>query len=125
MLHSEYRLPQLARVQDRYLMDMVVHSKLLTNREKLIVNRCRLFLQVLTLADISTGDGTKVAHSYYTGVGEDSRSSRYSWPEQGQPSRAEWKIWIKCVDMIWAPEPRQTFTQPLGAWTNTSHHLWR
>ena len=125
VLHGEYRLPQLARVQDRYLMDMVVHSKLLTNREKLIVNRCRLFLQVLTLADISTGDGTKVAHSYYTGVGEDSRSSRYSWPEQGQPSRAEWKIWIKCVDMIWAPEPRQTFTRPLGAWTNTSHHLWR
>ena len=90
-------------------MHMLVDSELFTQKEKLVVNRCRLFLQVLTLSDISNRDGANVSTCYYYGRRDDHRVSTYSWPEQHNPSKVEWKIWQRCIDSVWAPLPNQGF----------------
>ena len=124
-LHGQYELPKLARDNDRFLMDMIIDSILLTHKEKQVVNRCRSFLQVLTLSDISTGDGNGISLCYYHGKRDVHRVSSYSWPNQRYPTKSEWRIWRKCVDHVWASLPNQTFERPLGTWVHMSHQQWR
>ena len=92
VLQGNYNLPKLQRINDKFLMSMVVASDLFTQKEKLIINRCRLYLRVLSLADICEGGGQRVADCFLSGQGDPDRMSAYSWPSQMKPSRSEWKV---------------------------------
>ena len=81
-------------------------------------------MRVLTLSDICEGGGSRVADCFYNGKRDPDRLSVYSWPDQANPPRREWKIWKKCVDQVWAPLPDRQLPLPLGLWTSTSHQTW-
>jgi hypothetical protein len=51
--------PTCSRVGDMFLMDYFLSCNLKTNVLR-ILNRCRLYLQVLTLSDITSADGTYI-----------------------------------------------------------------
>ena len=120
-----YNLPKLARVNDRFLMEMAVSSDIFTKKELQTINRCRLFLRVLCLSDICSGDGKRVTERYYSGIADPHRVSCFAWPFQAQPTMSEWKIWRKCVTMVWASQPRLSLSTALGAWNRHSHQHWR
>ena len=65
-LHGDYSKQSIQRTNDFFLMDHLVTSHL---SSKVIrkINQCRLYLQVLTLADITTGDGCHINHHMYHG----------------------------------------------------------
>jgi len=50
------------------------------------LNYGRLFLQVTTVSDITTGDGTQILESAAKGGRCKSRTSNIEWPNQPQPS---------------------------------------
>ena len=56
---GDYTRPQPQRVHDFFLMDRLFHSPF-TTQEIELINSCRIYLQVLTLTDISLGNGRSV-----------------------------------------------------------------
>ena len=50
--------PQLEREYDRCLMDIFAND--ITTTELVRINRCRIYLQATTIADITDAEGTKI-----------------------------------------------------------------
>ena len=90
-LIGSYAWPSTCRVHDQFLMQMRVeypHS-LFSRGEIRLLNRCRLYLQIISLSDLSTGDGRKVCINYMRGVLDPRRSILFLWPNQACPTGRE------------------------------------
>eukprot|EP00957_Ditylum_brightwellii_P196366 14961292-Ditylum_brightwellii.AAC.1 len=62
-----------------------------TYKELAVINQCRLFSRVVTLSDITSGDGKYIIAD--TLHDQCIRTHfEYIWPHQGRPSSAEWKV---------------------------------
>ena len=66
-----------------------------------IANKCRLYKQVITVADVATGDGNRIDEWVFdrNGRGQVGRTRQLNWPEQGMPSKIDWKVWIKVLSI--------------------------
>jgi hypothetical protein len=84
------------------------------------LNRCRLYLQVLTISDI-TANGKQLLPHAKLGQPIPHRVSTLSWPRQGSPNKADWLLWRDTLQHL---EANGVLTTPLGSWINTSHQLW-
>jgi hypothetical protein len=67
-------LPKLLREHDLMLMDFFMTLNFSPSQLQLI-NRCRLFLQVLTLSDITSADGRTILPNYIKGIQSQDRIS--------------------------------------------------
>ena len=78
-----------------------------------IANRCRIYLQVTTLSDIATGDGSQLNPSVF----EQTPFFRdhYNWPRQGKPPPKDWNVWNYVVKHCF--QPMQRLHPHLGHWT--------
>ena len=54
------------------------------------VNMRRLYLKVVLLSDITTGDGMYIDQSIYDGAANNCLSDIYDWPNQGKPGKLDW-----------------------------------
>ena len=84
------------RVDDFYLMDCILKSKQFKPAQIRRLNYCRLYLQAITLSDITTNTGLHLdlskrngSPSLYSSVTQNVRVN------QDRPSQAEWKLWKK------------------------------
>jgi hypothetical protein len=90
-LHHDIKLKPL-REQDQFIMEAL--SALGPNTSELMsLNRCRLYLQVLFLSEISTGDGTAISGDAWAGKHFSIPHKHVSWPRQQRPSSKDWMIW--------------------------------
>ena len=90
-----------------------------------LIQQCRLYLRVVTLADIINAEGNKMDKWAYDGPG---RTSSLLWPNQGEPSKAAWAEWRKFLNSLLSTYGRMTgrYLQPryrLGKWRST-HQQW-
>jgi hypothetical protein len=60
-------------------------------------NKCRLYLRVLTVADIASGDGRFVDDDMFKGLRNDARERALNWPVQGKPKSTDWGVWRKVI----------------------------
>ena len=117
-------LPPLQRVADQYIMELA--DAIYPGRSKLleILNKCRCYLQVVTLADIVSSDGTHITNDSYNGVIQHGRPSRYDWPETlFKPSG--WRLWQAFLHEL---APYRELPDPLGPWiigADFSSQDWR
>ena len=63
------------------------------------INRCRLYLKVVLLSDITTGDGMYIDQSIYDGNANQCLSDIYDWPDQGKPGKLDWNEWKRALDL--------------------------
>ena len=109
---------------DQFLMLAFAYHKLApaTLRQ---ANICRLWLRVLRLSDIISGDGRRILDQYWYGTGPNSTTSMYDWPPVGEPSPSAWRAWRTLLSQL-APGPTRSLTRPLGAWhvIPPSSHAW-
>jgi hypothetical protein len=112
-------IPQIQRQHDQHIMDLILSAKLFSNAEIRKLNYCRLFLQAVTLSDITRADGSTLDHSKLEGS-PSLQSSATRWVEINQacPSPREWKLWRK-ANRIWS-EADGNLKVSLGAWSVTS-----
>jgi hypothetical protein len=55
--------PPIYRINDAYIMDApILHS--MTRKERILIHRCRIYLQIECLSDISNAAGTKIHSSW-------------------------------------------------------------
>ena len=114
-------VPPKPRSYDMFLMDFFQQCKL-TVKDMRVLNRCRLYLQVLTVSDIMTADGKAILPAIKTGQLLDDRPSNLLWPTQGRPSPQEWNIWKQHLAHM---ENKGKLVQPLGKWIASTHQRWR
>jgi hypothetical protein len=86
------------------------------------LNRCRLYLQAITLAEITSADGACITPDILLGILLLDRKSNLKWPCQQRPPNSDWVLWAQALRLL---QPRSTLAQPLGQWLTTStHQLW-
>ena len=110
-------IPTISRINDHFIMDIFI--TITTNPTTLFrLNACRLALQVITLSDITTLDGTMVLPSIHTG--QQTRKSQLRWPQQQVPP-SWWSQWSSFLKSYITP---LLSAHPLGSWVSQSHQTW-
>ena len=64
------------------------------------VNQCQLYLKVVLLSNITTGDGRYIERSIYEGVPNNCITDTYEWPIQGKPGKMDWHEWKRALESI-------------------------
>jgi len=119
-IYPNHWLPNLPRQGDAFIMEQFIKMKL-PNSIMERLNRCRLYLQALTISDLVSADGIRFLPSVKKGIPLEERRSSLLWPHQGPPTKADWQIWSNALSHL---ETNGQLTQPLGAWQATSHQQW-
>jgi hypothetical protein len=88
---DSYWLPKLQGSGDIAIMDDV--TKFYDKESCIKLNRCRLYLQVITLYDLITYDGSKIHPEYISGQRPTSRKSTMHWVDFHKPPRKYMAIW--------------------------------
>jgi ribonuclease HI len=111
-------IPQLERAHDGYLMEWIIQSNWFTEKEIVSLNYCRLFLNVVTLSDMTNAIGDAIDPGKLEG-NPSLKSSTSTWMSinQAKPSSQAWKLW-KNANLIWSKSTGQLH-QPLGHWIST------
>ena len=86
-----------------------------------LINQCHLYLQVITLADIATADGTAIDETYLGPAKHGDRVSLLQWPTQHCPSPRAWSQWRKALQYL---QYKGKIVTPLGQWTSRPHQRW-
>ena len=108
------------RLHDRSLMDILRTDYDLTPADQISINRVRCYLEVFSLADIATGDGSRIRPCYKYGQRGDTISS-WDWHEE-QPSRHDVSRWKWALTLL--VNQTQRLHTPLGKWLALPHHHW-
>ena len=86
------------------------------------LNRCRIFLKVVSVADISTTDGTEISESLFGTTQElpyrTCHRNAFAWPGQDRPPLADWSFWKESIKSAFCASNWMLAT-PLGDWTIT------
>jgi hypothetical protein len=69
----------MSRANDQLLI-LLFHEKGIRHDQLHRLNLCQLFLQVLTISDITTGCGTRIAKAAWNGERDMTRYSCFQWP---------------------------------------------
>jgi hypothetical protein len=87
-------------------------------------NTCRIHLQVMTIADITEGNGECITLNAWNGVRAIPHNSRYKWAVQPRPPATFWSVWKRVLAQLCGRERR--LIQPLGNWTDDGceHWIW-
>ena len=120
---SELKILPPQREKDEYIMDIALaHS--FSDRDIRFINYCRYFFQSLTVSDLCSACGTRLAHGVYAGEKTDMQSaSTLNEPYQEKPGNGAWQAWRKLLRIICDRHGR--LNQPMGKWLMPADKLRR
>ena len=94
------QITRTRREGDRYLME-IFYEIGYRKGQLAALNRCWLFLYVLTLADITSMCGKYMIKDVREGIANlEITDERYKWPEQGNPSKNYWVEWKEVMKQL-------------------------
>ena len=115
--HECYKPP---RINDKFLMDIFYRTGY-KKKELRILNRCRIYLRVLTLSDIATYDGKMISQKLWQM--ESPRESAWDWPLQILPKKSDRNLWMQAIrDLV---ENNGEIKTVMGKWQSKSHQIWK
>ena len=100
---QQYDLPP--RRGDTAIMSAILSSGA-TRAEMIKFNRCREYLQVKWLAEITTADGTSLTRDAWTG--DRTRHTSELWPVQPKPGPKHWTTWRRLLGNTFLQTSRNT-----------------
>ena len=81
------------------------------------LNKCRIYLKVITVADITSGDGRTICGQSLNGIRDPHRPRRFKWPIQSLPQRSSWTLWKKAIfQTLSCTELHPVLPTKLGKW---------
>ena len=104
-------------------MERALQGNTFTNTDILQINRCRLYLRVSTLADITNARGTSILSSMYFCMEEGQVSHTHFWPFQPRPGPRHRAKWQRFLDLF-CVTPLLDLQTSLGKWTQTPSKKW-
>lgn len=108
------------RQNDCFIMDKVNYLNIST-MDKVRLNLCRIYLQALTISDITDAGGVRLLDSALKGNRDTTRTSTLCWPNQGRPCEQDWRLWRYHITRIFAHPRHRVLQQPLGTWIALPH----
>ena len=118
-IYTSFEKMEQGRTYDRFLMEIFVKMKL-TKKELIHVNTCRLYLQVTTLSDIATYDGTKIEETILECI--QTRQHSQLWPNQIYPTLSARNCWKNSILKLCSTN--NTLITTLGPWIRESKQIW-
>ena len=108
----------MKRENDKLITQLLVQDGL-EGVDLLWVNRCRLWLQVVSLADLTQGHHAQVSDSIWSGAAPCSWNKHIDWPFQEKPPKKHWDLWRRTLDRLLNLTQRcLPESHHLGPWTN-------
>jgi len=92
-----------------------------------ILNKCRKFLQVITVSDIADGYGESILNEALVGrVIKDTESSKYGWGKMNKPTVREWEIWKQFLFSVFTVGSNSsTLRTNLGPWLQPDRNSYK
>ena len=116
----------LRRENDVLLMEHILTNDRLTATEIKKANQCRIYLQVMSLADITTGNGRNICSWATIGKRNLSQArTEYEWPLWGTPSKSDWRAWRKSIRHTFCTRRNFHLDTSLGNWTIQVPSQWQ
>ena len=114
-LDNDY-IPGLERVHDHHIMDAIIQSNQFTPKEIRQLNYCRLYLQAVTISDITTAKGDCLDPYFIQGNISHPSSSVTTWHHvtQERPQQSSWDLW-RAANRLWSKNSNQLH-QSLTRW---------
>jgi hypothetical protein len=113
-LDSSY-IPSLERVHDHHIMDVIIQSAKFTPKEIKTLNYCRMYLQAVTLSDITNAAGNALdMHMLAGNVEHISSISTWHHFHQQRPYEEAWELWRE-ANKLWSKADGKLH-QPLTKW---------
>ena len=115
----ELKTIPLRQVGDKFLMEQFIsHGAKKSDSVKL--NRCRLFLKVMTFADICNANGDEVVPEAWIGSKLIESRKKIEWPVQGRPDEISWRMWRSFLRKILTLTNKHIpVNHQLGPWIET------
>ena len=108
-------LPTLQRENDISIMcALETHFPKHTKLHKQM-NRCRKYLQMITLSDITDASGASLCPYTHKGVSHPHRKTRHHWPNQGTISMKHWRNWTRTISNLFTHDGTNLYA-PLKNW---------
>ena len=117
----------LARENDEFLMQAFLDHPDVQNTDLPLLNQCRMFLNVITLSDITSADGTRLLPGVLDGKPPAQRTHNFHWPRQpDRLSRHHWDTWKQALTVCFTNPYSTThkLTQRLTHWTMPDVTQW-
>ena len=113
-------IPSLQRQGDSYIMDHILEAGIFSSSEVRRLNYCRLYLQAVTISDLTKITGDILDPSKLSGH-PSLQSSQTNWItiNQDRPSEKEWVLWRK-ANKLWSNMDGQLHS-PLRKWCGNIH----
>ena len=100
--------------------DIFLNEQFLTKgypkSQLVLINRCRLYLQVTTQSDITSGDGCYLLRHITQRHNPLQHYSSLQWPRQEYPSQKAWLLWRKAIRQCFPTDAQARLREPLGKW---------
>ena len=112
------------RVRDRMLNEWFAETRksgIITNNDWKRANICRIYLQIMSLGEITTGDGKWITTGIWEGKRKEENIHDIDWPEQGEPSAVDWAAWRRVLTATFCSGEDIRLTVPLGMWLNNTN----
>ena len=82
---------------DEMIMKVLINKGVSNKYKQYHINACRMYLQVATISDISTADGTGIRHEIMDCTRIAQSNSRWEWPQQPEPTAMQKQDWQEAL----------------------------
>ena len=112
--------PRSLREKDQAIMELPTAG--FSDPDLVRINRCRLYLQVHLVSEISSTDGTQLSTLVWRGQRPASSTTKLLWPRQPRPSSESWRLWRRFLQPLLQPRSYTCYStslplaNPLGRW---------
>ena len=113
--------PKAQRAQNKSLM-LAFQYKYRKQKKKLAqLNRCRMWLQVTTLSNVTDANGTTLYPYASRGEKHPHRATTYTWRRQNNMNNKAWKTWCTALKTTFTTDGTHLHS-PLGDWSEENRH---
>ena len=105
---------RVRRLPDETFQNQYTGTKILAQ-----LNRCQIWLKVITLSDITDVSGHALCPYTASGFRHPQRPSVYNWRNQSIMNNKSWRTWKSCVKNTFTHNGKH-LKRPLGNWLQTA-----
>jgi hypothetical protein len=115
-------VPPLQRKNDSYIMDHILDSNQFKPIDIQKINYCRMYLQAITVSDISNASGTRLLPGVVQGdLSNITSTTNWHWIHQARPERTSWKLRNHACNLFSSADG--ILHEDLHEWLHSPHDL--
>jgi len=112
-------VPPRQRANNVYLMEIAIQCGKFGPKDLRRLNHCRLWLNVVMLADVANAAGTQVEDKFYFAkrIERDEIGCRKGrQANQFKPNEKAWKVWRRLLNKLCVTRYQRRHLRPMGQW---------